>query len=89
MNNGNGGRLVYWIMNALLSIVMLGIGAWASTLSDRLTEAENKLQEYAITATNIHRDVTELKEQICLMQISIDNLREEVTQKHVYRRPCP
>lgn len=89
MERNGSVRLIYWIMNLLLMLAVVGLGAWANDISERTSAADKKAQEFAIAAVNMQRDVTELKEQICLMQISIDNLREELTRKSVYRRPCP
>lgn len=90
MTEGNGTtRLAYWIMGALLGVVMLMGGAAIASVESRIAAVENVQQQRADTLGRFEGELGKLRQQICSLEEKVDNLREDLTHRAVYRRPCP
>ena len=85
---GNGwlGRLI----TATLMTIVTSIGAWVVTSQNsRISALENSKADIAMEVTAIKWDLRGAREDICGLKSDIADLREELTKRRVYRRPCP
>lgn len=80
MSERNGTAMT-WIMRILLALVMLGTGGITASFQSRLAKVESEVsyQHYYICA---------LLDSICRLEEKVDNLREDLTNKPVYRQDC-
>jgi uncharacterized protein YlxW (UPF0749 family) len=86
-------RLAYWVMGALFSIIMLLVGGATAAFSGRLAKVEEQEQHDAAglssMESNLESKFRALQLQVCQLEDRVNDLREDVTHKRVYRRACP
>ena len=85
----SNGTVSRWIMNGLLTIVLLLVTWWVNTQNTRIEALENSKSAIGVEVTEIKWIVRGAREDICSVKGDIADLREELTKRRVFRRPCP
>ena len=83
------GSIARWILNGLFTSVLLGVGWWVNSNAERLDTLE---QGRLANATNIaatRYEISAMHRDLCIALDEIYDIREELTKKRVFRRPCP
>jgi len=89
MNANGASRLAYWIMGALFAVIMLLVSGAAAAFNLRLEKVEDANAAIRQDISQIKWDVSLLRSDVCRLQNAVDDLREDVTHRRVFRRPCP
>jgi uncharacterized protein YlxW (UPF0749 family) len=85
----NGNRLIYWIMGVMFAILMVLAGGATAAFNSRVDKLEMAKDSLAIEVVSLRQELQRAREDICRLQDSVNDLREEVTHRNIYRRPCP
>ena len=82
-------RLTYWILGAVFTVLSIAVAGIAHSFDTRLTTLEEAKSITAREVTEIKWDVRGAREDICSVKADVADLREDLTHKRVFRRPCP
>lgn len=83
MTNGSN-KLLYWILGAMFTVVMVLLGGAATAFDNRLMKLEQRDEKVILTEAQLRA----LHDQMCRLEVKIDDLKEDVTKRTVYRVPC-
>lgn len=88
-SNGNGSmKLVYIIMGGLLTIV-LSLFSWAANnLDARLSNVEQTQRQRGDRIITFEGHLSNFCEKLCNFDRKLDDFREVVTKKTVFRQEC-
>ena len=84
------GTISRWIMNGLLTIVLLLVTWWVNGLSDRLNALEDGRKTNAENIQAVHDEVRDMHYDLCASLSEMYRLRSKLFPKEtIFRRPCP
>lgn len=87
--NGNGASVkLTWVVNGLLSVVLLLVSWWAAAMNDRIHALEAFRGAVEIDVNVIKWDVKRMSADVCRTEGKLDDLTEYVTKRRVFRTPC-
>lgn len=86
MNSNGIGR---WVVGGLLALLGAVSGFVAHQFDGRMDALDDRVS--AVESGDLLHGVqmAEIRVQICRLEEKIDDLRERVSNRPVYRRPCP
>ena len=88
MNGGNG-RVAQWITGGLFMLLTAVSGFIANQFNNRLTSLETAQLSRTDTKAEVQAQMSALQTSICRLEEKLDDFREAVTRRPVFRRPCP
>lgn len=90
MNSGNGDsrRIVFWILQALYTLILAGGGVYLASQNDRIKRLEDFRESLALEVNTIKWDVRGVRSDLCRTEGKVDDLTEWVTKRRVSRTPC-
>jgi len=83
------GKLTFWILGALYTLLLLAGGGYIAAQNDRIVKLEEFKNAVSLDVNTIKWDVKGVRADICRTEGKVDDLTEWVTKRRQYRTPCP
>ena len=88
-SNGGAKRIVFWILQALYTLVLLAGGGYIAAQNDRIVKLEQFKSDVILDVNTIKWDVKGVRQDVCRTEGKVDDLMEWTTKRRQYRTPCP
>jgi hypothetical protein len=83
------GKLTFWILGALYTLLLLVGGGYVAAQNDRIVKLEEFKSAVTLDMNTIKWDVKGIRQDVCRTEGKVDDLMEWTTKRRQYRTPCP